>query len=129
MNRFELMRKRLTERFQLKASVTIVYHRGSGLSITLPNVWPNTTLFKILDRDNQRMEWSDRDYIVPVASLILGGVLVEPQKDDWIEETFSSPVGTLQFNVSAPEGEPVWRYDDMQRSVYRVHTKRVKLNG
>jgi hypothetical protein len=122
MNRFEVMRERLTERFQEKANVTIVYHRGSS-SVTLTDVWPNMTLFKILERDNQRMEWSDRDYIIPVASLILNGSLTVPQKDDWIEETF--PEGVRQFNVSAPDTEPVWRYDDIQRTVFRVHTKRV----
>jgi hypothetical protein len=103
------------------ASVDIVYHRG-GTSVNL-KAWVGNTLFKIMDREGQRMQWGDRDYLIPVENLKIGGVLVEPLKGDWIEEKFASV--WLHYELSAPNNEPVWRYDDLYNSIYLLHTKRV----
>lgn len=128
MNRFADGMARLVRHFQTRASVSIIYHRvESGIETdAIPlTVWAGTTLFKILDRDVQRMEWSHRDYLIPKADLKVGLVLFEPKKGDWIEEAFPLPIGLLKFELSAPENEPVWRDSDTQKTVYRVHTKRV----
>lgn len=123
MNRFERGQAWLNKRFTKYAQKEIVYHRGS---LFIPMVaWVGNTMFKILETNNQRMEWGDRDYLIPIEQLVIGGIMSVPQVEDWIEEVFPDPHGTQQFRIAAPESEPVWRYSDNQRTLYRVHTKRV----
>ena len=87
------------------------------------SVWVGNTPFKIAENGNVRLEWGERDYLIPVELLIINSVTVVPHKDDWIEEVF--PGGTVQFMLMAPNNEPVWRYSDNQRTLFRVHCKRV----
>jgi len=124
MNRFQRAQARLNQRFMENAKVTIVYHR---LDFFLPiDVWVGNTLFRSTDQGATRLEWGDRDYLIPVVNLKIDGLLVEPQKDDWIEEEFPEPHGVQSFMIVAPDNEPVWRFSDNQRTLYRVHTKRIK---
>lgn len=123
MNRFQRGQAHLVKRFLANAQITVRYHRKDAPTILI-DVWPNETLFRVLDKENTRLEWGDRDYIIPVASLKINGILTEPAKTDWIEETFPQPHGIQFFMLSAPETEPIWRWDDLQRTAYRVHTKR-----
>ena len=37
-----------------------------------------------------------------------------------------TPQGTFIYEVLAPAGHPVWRYDDPYRQMIRVHTKLIK---
>lgn len=66
------------------------------------------------------VEWSERDYMIPVADL--GGY--EPRKGDKIEETVDGVV--LKWDVLPANGEPAARHSDHERTVWRVHTKRAK---
>lgn len=73
-----------------------------------------------------RLEWSERDYLIPKDLLVFEGVKVEPQEHDWIEEVFTVPDGTREYELLAPNDEPVWRYSDPQHTIYRLHTKAKK---
>lgn len=125
-NRFEIGQARLIQHFLAHGSIDIIYHKlVSGVDTVIPvKCWPGDYLFKIIDRDNQRMEWSDRDYLIPVVNLKVGSTLFEPTKGHWIEENFSGVI--QQYELSAPEKETVWRYSDQQHTLYRIHTKRIK---
>lgn len=125
MNRFEVGMRRLRQLFTDNVAVSIIYHKLEGsVDTAIPlTVWIGNTLFKTMDRDNQRMEWGDRDYLIPVDILKVGSALFLPTKEHWIEEVL--PEGNQTYHLSAPEKEPVWRYSDPQHTVFRIHTKRV----
>ena len=104
-------------------SVTIAYTRA-GLSATLTTVWVGRTLFAGQSSASAaRVEWGERDYLIPVASLALGGLFVTPQKNDRITESING--NAVIFELQTPTGEPCWRYSDQARTLYRVHCKRV----
>ena len=65
------------------------------------------------------VEWGDRDFLIPVANLVLSGSATQPRQGDRIV----SPQGT--FKIIVPAGEPPWRFSDVEETLYRVHTKRV----
>ena len=54
------------------------------------------------------------DFLVSVSAL-----LDVPVKGDVIA------VGDDEYEVLAPENEPVWRYTDAYKTTYRIHTKKV----
>lgn len=124
-NRFAIGQARLIQHFLANAAVEVIYHKlEGGVDTVIPLVcWVGNTLFKILEKDNQRMEWGDRDYLIPVASLVVGVVPFQPAKGHWIEEML--PHGLTSFEIGAPDKEPDWRWSDAQHTVYRVHTKKV----
>ena len=125
MNRFAVGMARLKQLFLANAAVSIIYHKlTNGVDTAIPlTVWIGNTLFKITDNNNQRMEWGDRDYLIPVELLVVGVIPFLPDVEHWIEEVL--PEGNVHYQLSAPEKEPVWRYSDPQHTIYRVHTKRV----
>lgn len=116
----------LVRRMKLSAGREVVYSRGATLRADL-TAWVGNTLFaRRTDEPGASVVWGDRDYLIPVADLTaaLGGQAVRlPQKGDRIAETID---GTeCVFELMTPTGEPVWRYADQTRQVFRLHTKRV----
>lgn len=104
-------------------AVSLTYSRGA-LSAPLTTAWVGRTLFAGQSQSSgARAEWGERDYLIPVASLALGGVLVTPSKNDRITETIGGV--PVVFELQTPTGEPCWRFSDMYRTLYRVHCKRV----
>lgn len=123
MNRMEKAVQQLINRMIKNVPVNIIYHRGSASTNIV--CWIGTTAFRITDQGNSRLKWSDRDYMIPVASLKINGVLVEPDYGDWIEETFTDGA-VRRFELMAPQGEQVWRHSDQQKMIYRIHTKEIQ---
>ena len=72
-----------------------------------------------------RMEWTDRDFLISAADLMLAGTAVLPERGDRISETQGTK--TLVYEVMAPGGEPPWRWSDPHRKVLRIHTKQVEV--
>lgn len=70
-----------------------------------------------------RLEWSERDFMIPVELLVIDGQTVQPQEHDWIEEVFDEPEGTKEYELVAPNNEPVWRWGEQSKTWYRIHTK------
>jgi hypothetical protein len=119
---------------QAAALASIIYVRasefdgGSGQpdSVTLYNVTAGNYAFRIEDRflpGNSRVEWSDRDYLIPRNKLLISSVLVEPARGDYILETL--PSGTYKFELYAPNDEQVWRWSEPEQVTYRIHTRKV----
>lgn len=112
----------LTRRQVAANAVTVTYTRGAQ-SATLEDVWIGNTLFaRTLDEPGASVVWGERDYLIPVASLVLGGVAAQPARGDKITETINGVAVT--FELQTPTGEPAWRYSDADRTRYRVHTKK-----
>lgn len=105
------------------AAETVTYSRNGVGSVTLPDAIVGQVTFRTGDSTKSRLEWSDCDLIVSVASLVLGGTAVEPKKNDRFTRTING--GSVEFEVLAPVGEQPWRYTDSTRTHYRIHGKKV----
>ena len=122
----------------------VTYHRAStGETCDLTGkVWVGRTPFRVDDRTKDRGQgrgrntlgtvpeardgktrliWSDRDYLLKAADLVIGGVAVTPEEGDWFTEAVAD--GTKRFKVLPYADEPCWRFSDPQRTELRVHTK------
>jgi hypothetical protein len=110
---------------KVSAGVQVTYTRpGTGQSVTL-TAWVDRTAFSQSPPEpgGASLIWGDRDYMIAVEDLKLGGVPVEPALADQIRETIGGAVVT--FEVMTPDtGEPAWRYSDPTRTVWRVHVKK-----
>lgn len=79
------------------------------------------TLFDSIDQNNTITQWEARDYIGPVAELILDGEPTTPKHGDRIYDTVGG--ATLVFEVLAPHGSVCFTYSDPEQTTVRVHTK------
>jgi hypothetical protein len=81
-------------------------------------------LLKLADgRGNVRMEWTDKDFLIQAADLVLEGKEVLPQRGDQIRDQVGDKV--FIYEVMAPTGEPPWRWSDPYRKLLRIHAKHV----
>lgn len=120
----------LTRRLTKDVGVTVTYNHyvdnATVISIPLTQGWTGKTAFRVSDSGRSRLEWSDRDYMVPVDQLKdADGNAFQPVRGDWIEEVLPNPASTQRYEVSAPNDEKVFRYSDTKFMLYRIHTKRV----
>lgn len=116
----------------------VTYHRAAdGLTCDLTGkCWLGRTPFRVEDRaagqtlrgdkaqqagDKTRLVWSDRDYLLAAADLVIAAAAFLPAVGDWFEEVLAS--GTKVYKVFPYASEPEWRYSDPQHTVLRVHTK------
>ena len=54
------------------------------------------------------------DFLVAVETLS-----EQPKKGDKVF------VGETEYEVLAPQGEAVWRFSDISKTIYRIHSKRI----
>jgi hypothetical protein len=112
----------LAERLKEHASRPVVYRRGADEVTVQATI--GRTLLKLDDGyGGVRMEWTDRDFLIHVADLVLAGNAVLPERGDVIRETQGGK--TFVYEVMAPGKEPAWRWSDVFRKVLRVHAKQV----
>lgn len=71
-----------------------------------------------------RMEWTDKDFIITAADLVIAGERIEPRRGDVI--SIPSDEGRRYYEVASFGGEPPWRYCDSHRILIRIHTKHVE---
>lgn len=114
--------KWLTRKLKQHASETVTYSRGAqSVEIRAPI---GKTLMRLDDGyGGVRMEWTDEDFLIPAADLVLGGSTTLPQRGDRIRWTVEGV--TYVFEVMAPGNEPPWRWSDEHRTMLRVHCKQV----
>jgi hypothetical protein len=112
----------LTDQLHANASRLVTYKRGTQ-SISLTSI--------IGRRRFQRQEsggivnvYSDRDFIVKAAELILNGVVTEPADGDKIVDSLD---GATYMLMQFPP-EPCFQRVDNGRQ-FRCHTKRVKAGA
>lgn len=115
----------LANQMQKFASRSVVYHRGANNVAVQATI--GRTLLKLDDGyGGVRMEWTDRDFLIPSANLVLNSVAVTPEPGDRITETVG--LNTSVFEVMAYGGEPPWRYSDPFGKLLRIHTKFIGIN-
>lgn len=116
----------LIARLQGAAAVAgpVTYTAGSETADLTGKVWVGRTRFARTGvRDGAAVVHGDRDYLVPVADLVVNGRVIEPARGHRVTERVGEV--DLVFEVMAPPDEPAWRYADPGRTLWRVHCKRV----
>jgi hypothetical protein len=112
----------LADQLRTHASRQVVYRRSAQQVTVQATV--GRTLLKLDDGyGGVRMEWTDRDFLIHAADLVLGGMPTLPERGDVIRETQGTK--TVIYEVMAPGKEPPWRWSDVVRKVLRIHTKQV----
>ena len=114
----------LNRSMKLAGGRPVLYTRA-GVAVATLTVWIGSTVFQRNQMDpGAAVIWGDRDYLILVADLILGGSLSVPKVGDRITETIAG-VATV-FEIMPPDNnEPAWRLADQMRTAYRLHVKRV----
>jgi hypothetical protein len=103
-------------------ATTITYVRGADRIDLTGKAWVGRTVFSRSPQPGgATVVFGDRDYLVPVADLVLNGQPLEPEKGDRVEETTGGV--TRLYDVLSLPNEPSARYSDPLRTVWRVHTK------
>jgi len=105
------------------AGGTIHYCRNTD-SVSLSATFGRTE-FSVEDTNGVRVEYSDRDFIVSAASLILSDAVITPQRGDVIDVRSAAGEVLHVYEVLAPGGMQPYRYCDPERTMLRIHTKRV----
>lgn len=114
----------LAQQMLLHAGQEVHYCRGESVLQTSATV--GQTEFQVDDgQGGTRIEHSDRDFLFLSDGFFLDGQSAEPQPGDRVEE-FTAQGHRFVYEVMAPAGLPVWRYDDPYRQMIRVHTKLVE---
>ncbi len=112
----------LAAKLKEHASRPVVYQRGADEVTVQATI--GRTLLKLDDGyGGVRMEWTDRDFLIHAADLVLAGNPTLPERGDLIRETQGGKV--FVYEVMAPGKEPPWRWSDVFRKVLRVHAKQV----
>jgi hypothetical protein len=112
----------LADKLKQHASSPVVYQRGADQVSVQATI--GRTLLKLDDGyGGVRMEWTDRDYLIQAADLILTAGRVTPERGDRILDA----IGTVTsiYEVMAYGGEPPWRFSDPFGKLLRIHTKLV----
>jgi hypothetical protein len=99
----------------------ITYHRGEA-SVAL-DVSLGKSVFETDDGRGATIVVERRDFIVPVADLVLGGERVKPQAGDQIRETVGDVVHVHE--VMGAGKEPPVVYGDGHKLTWRAHTAQV----
>ena len=110
----------LTSQLQKNASYPVIYRRGSAAIAVCATI--GQTMMKLNDGDGGiRMEWTDRDFLIPYASLAFSGNLTTPARGDTIKESRGGTISV--YEVYSPGGEQPWRWSDPYHNMLRIHTK------
>ncbi len=93
----------------------VIYVRGVVSVLVRATV--GRTEFKTDDGETVRIEFTDRDFLILAAALVLTGSPTLPERGDKVRETQDGTV--YVFEVMD------WRYSDPYRQTFRIETKLV----
>jgi len=79
------------------------------------------SLLKLADFGGVQMRWTECDFLIPAAELVLAGSPSTPRRGDRVRLGDGAV-----YEVLAPAGEPEWRWADPYRTILRVHAKQVQ---
>ncbi|MGC1272625.1 MAG: hypothetical protein WBC44_02870 [Planctomycetaceae bacterium] len=90
-------------------TTTVTYRRGTAQVEIAATI--GRTRYETDDGTVARIEFTDRDFLVLAADLVLDGQAIEPTRGDVVRE------GMREFEVID------WRYSDPYRQTLRITTK------
>ena len=97
----------------------VTYRRGPQGLVVLATV--GKTTFEVLSAAGVLERVESRDYLIAAADL---AALGQPQRGDRVIEDAGGTRHTAE--VLAPGREPHWRWSDVNRTCYRIHTKHLQ---
>jgi hypothetical protein len=100
------------EQLQGNLATTITY-QGGGTDLTISAT--RGASGHQVDTITGVISWHDQDWLIPVSVLTR-----EPASGHKIV------YGTEIYEVLASTGEQPWRWSDNHKTIYRIHTKRIK---
>ena len=92
-------------------TTSVTYVRGAHSVVVAATI--GRTKFETDDGTAVRVEFTDRDFLILAADLVLGGQATVPARGDLIRE------GVMEFEVLD------WRFSDPYRQTLRITTKHV----
>lgn len=116
------LRRRQAETFGV--SGTYSRRTKSTTHTCTPTMWLGRTGMVSNLQDAARLEWSELDLCIVASELVLDEETTTPAKGDRITLTLAGNEVEMALMIPS-SGEPSWRYSDPQRTIYRVHCKRV----
>jgi hypothetical protein len=112
----------LTTQLKASASQPVTYVRGSDMIAVYATL--GQKLLKLDDGlGGVRMEWTDMDFLIAAADLVLDGQPLIPTRGDTILVTAGESVET--YEVLPYGNEPAWRWADPHQSILRIHGKHI----
>jgi len=102
----------------------IVYQRAEH-SVAIDDVTYGRSEVTVETAEEVRVEFTDRDFIVQAALLILNSLAAVPQRGDRIVELDSEGETVATYEVLAPGGMRPCRYCDPRETLLRIHTKKL----
>ena len=117
----------LATQLQSKAGTPVIYQRGNRKT-ALCATMGQTKLMLAQDVGAVRIEWTDKDFVIPRASLKVSGTLTLPREGDLIIHDDGAEKHTYEV-LKYGGFEPHWRWCDPFRQLIRVHTKRIKTEA
>jgi hypothetical protein len=116
--------ERLRDRLMARNSKTVTIIRGALSTTGVPTML-GSQLLKVTSAEGEPQTIrTDKDFLIAKGDYEIGTVAVEPLRGDRIVETIDGVEATYEL---LPYGdEPIYRWADEYRKVYRIHTKRVK---
>lgn len=98
----------------------VKYKRGTDY------VWLNAargnTFFRFEQEDNIRIQYEEREFLIGVEDIVLGGSEVKPQRGDEIIEEYDNK--TYSYTViQTSASDDVWAYSDSGKTTLRVFAK------
>ncbi len=116
----------LKRRQAVAFGIAVVYSiRDHGRDLTCtPTAWTGNTVYSVNRQDGASIEFGEIDFMIDASTLKFNDVLVEPRKGARIACTLNEIA--CVFEIREPStGDPAWRYSGTDRTIYRVHCKRV----
>ncbi|HOX08381.1 MAG TPA: hypothetical protein PK280_18445 [Planctomycetota bacterium] len=120
----DLLRRGLEwlERERVKHASRAVHYVRAGEAIEV-RATIGKTVFEILNDYGVAERTETRDYLVLARELVLAGAETTPKRGDQVRERQGTTI--YVYEVMAPGREPEWRYSDLYRHTFRIHTKQV----
>jgi len=120
----DLLRRGLEwlERERVKHASRFVHYVRAGEAIRV-RATVGKTVFEILNDYGVAERTETRDYLILTRALVLSGAPTTPNRGDQVRERQGQKV--YVYEVMAPGREPEWRYSDLYRHTFRIHTKQV----
>ena len=113
MNLLQAAAEWLDEQRTAYLSVPVEYIPRNGTSLTV-NAPLGRTLFRAENEYGTTIRIASRDFLISASQLAF-----EPQRSDRII------CDGKEYEVLAPNSEPVWRWADPSRITCRIHTKEI----
>lgn len=93
----------------------VLYERGAQSVLVLATI--GRTEFEVSDTEGVQTAYTDRDFLISTADLVLAGVVTLPEAGDRVKETLAASVEVYEVLD--------WRYSDPHRQILRIQTKHI----